>query len=147
MSNLVNLVTDSGKESGCDAGNTGDSGSTPGLGRSPGGGNGNRLQYSRLGNPRTQEPQGLQSMGVPRVWQDWAHSWHTSTHKRMLVSLHGICVPVASSYSSGQLPSPKKAGEMRSRLMAPSSLEPVNMLQDNEQLRSQEESRMLLSWR
>ena len=29
----------------------GDSGSIPGSGRSPGGGNGNPLQYSDLGNP------------------------------------------------------------------------------------------------
>ena len=33
------------------AGDAGDSGSVPGLGRSPGGGNGNALQYSCLGNP------------------------------------------------------------------------------------------------
>ena len=31
--------------------NAGDTGSTPGLGRSPGGGNGNPLQYSGLENP------------------------------------------------------------------------------------------------
>jgi len=31
--------------------NAGDMGSIPGLGRSPGGGNGNPLQYSCLGNP------------------------------------------------------------------------------------------------
>ena len=31
--------------------NAGDVGSVPGLGRSPGGGNGNLLWYSRLGNP------------------------------------------------------------------------------------------------
>ena len=31
--------------------NAGDSGSVPGSGRSPGEGNGNPLQYSRLGNP------------------------------------------------------------------------------------------------
>ena len=37
-----------GKESACKAG---DLGSTPGLGRSPGGGNGNRFQYSCLENP------------------------------------------------------------------------------------------------
>ena len=36
------------KESAC---NVGDPGSTPGLGRSPGGGNGNPLQYSCLENP------------------------------------------------------------------------------------------------
>ena len=33
------------------AGDTRDTGSIPGLGRSPGGGNGNPLQYSCLGNP------------------------------------------------------------------------------------------------
>jgi len=37
-----------GKETTC---NTGDLGSIPGLGRSPGEGNGNPLQYSCLGNP------------------------------------------------------------------------------------------------
>ena len=31
--------------------NAGDAGSSPGLGRSPGKGNGNTLQYSCLGNP------------------------------------------------------------------------------------------------
>ena len=31
--------------------NAGEAGSIPGLGRSPGEGNGNRLQYSCLGNP------------------------------------------------------------------------------------------------
>ena len=38
----------SGKETTCQ---TGDVGSIPGLGRSPGGGNGNALQYSCLRNP------------------------------------------------------------------------------------------------
>ena len=38
----------SGKESAC---NAGDPGSIPGLGRSPGEGNGNPLQYSCLENP------------------------------------------------------------------------------------------------
>ena len=37
-----------GKESTCNAGNVG---SIPGSGKSPGEGNGNPLQYSRLGNP------------------------------------------------------------------------------------------------
>ena len=40
-----------GKESTCSAGDTGDMGSIPGLGRSPGGENGNPLQYSCLENP------------------------------------------------------------------------------------------------
>ena len=38
----------SGKESAC---NAGDASLNPGLGRSPGEGNGNPLQYSHLGNP------------------------------------------------------------------------------------------------
>ena len=40
-----------GKESSCNAGDTGDTDSIPGLGRSSGGRNGNPLQYSCLGNP------------------------------------------------------------------------------------------------
>ena len=43
----------------------GDVGSMPGLGRSPGEGNGNPLQYSCLGNPM--ESVRLQSMGSQRV--------------------------------------------------------------------------------
>ena len=49
-----------GKESACCAG---DPGSIPGSRRSPGEGNGNPQQYSCLGNPMTEEPGGLQSMG------------------------------------------------------------------------------------
>ena len=41
----------SSKESACNSGDTGDVCSIPGSGRSPGEGNGNRLQYSCLGNP------------------------------------------------------------------------------------------------
>ena len=40
-----------GIESACSAGDAGDMCSIPGLRRSPGGGNGNLLQYSCLGNP------------------------------------------------------------------------------------------------
>ena len=43
--------------------NAGVSGSIPGLGRSPGEGNGNPLQYSGLENLMDGEPGGLQSMG------------------------------------------------------------------------------------
>ena len=39
------------KESTCDTGDIGDAGSIPGLGRSPGGGHGNPLQYSCQENP------------------------------------------------------------------------------------------------
>ena len=40
-----------GKELPANAGDTGDMGSSPGLGRSPGGGHGNPLQYSCLESP------------------------------------------------------------------------------------------------
>ena len=40
-----------GKESVCNAGDTGDAGLIPGLGKSPGEGNGNPLQCSCLENP------------------------------------------------------------------------------------------------
>ena len=49
-----------GKESAC---NAGDPGLIPRLGRSPGEGNGNPLQYSCLETPWTEEPGGLPSMG------------------------------------------------------------------------------------
>ena len=42
------------EESTCNDGDTGDVGSIPGLGRSPGEGNGNSLQYSCLENPINQ---------------------------------------------------------------------------------------------
>ena len=49
------------------AGDTGDSGSTPGLGRSPGVGNGNPLQYSCLENPIDRQ---LVHVVLQRVGQD-----------------------------------------------------------------------------
>ena len=47
-----------------------DVGLIPGSGRSPGGGNGNRLQYCCLANPMIEEPGRLQSMGSQRVGHD-----------------------------------------------------------------------------
>ena len=41
-------------------------GSAPGSGRSPGGGNDNPLQYSCLEIPWTEEPGGLQSVGLQK---------------------------------------------------------------------------------
>ena len=43
-----------GKESTCSTGDIGDVDLIPGLGRSPGGGHGNPLQYSCLETPRGQ---------------------------------------------------------------------------------------------
>ena len=49
-----------GKEAACSAG---DLGSIPGLGRSPGGGHGTPLQYSRLENPMDRGAWRAVSMG------------------------------------------------------------------------------------
>ena len=46
--------------------NAGDTGSIPGLGRSPREGNGNSLQYSCLENPMTEELNELQPMGLQK---------------------------------------------------------------------------------
>ena len=52
------------KQSAC---NAGDPGLISASERSPGGGHGNLLQYSCLENP-TEEPGGLQFMGVAKSW-------------------------------------------------------------------------------
>ena len=49
---------------------TGDAGLIPGLGGSPGEGNGNPLQYSCLGNPKDRGAYGLQSIGLQRFRHD-----------------------------------------------------------------------------
>ena len=56
-----------GKEFTC---NVGDLGSIPGLGRSPGGGNGNPLQYSCLENPMDRGAWQAPVHGVARVRHD-----------------------------------------------------------------------------
>ena len=63
------------------AGDVRDTGSIPGLGRSPGGGNGNPLQYPYLEIPWTEESDGLQSMGSQRV----RHNLETE-HTEVLVT-------------------------------------------------------------
>ena len=47
-----------------------DAGSIPGLGRSPGGGHGNPLQFLPGESPWTEEPGGLRSMGSLSVGHD-----------------------------------------------------------------------------
>ena len=54
-----------GKESAC---NAGDPGLIPGLGRSPGKGNGNPLQYSSLVNPMDREAWQATDHGVAKSW-------------------------------------------------------------------------------
>ena len=52
------------------SGGTKDSGSIPGLGRSPGGGNGNLLQYSCLENPMDKGAWQATAMGLQKVRYD-----------------------------------------------------------------------------
>ena len=61
-----------GKESAC---NAGDLGLIPGLGRSPGKGNGNPFQYLAWRIPWMEEPCVLQSVELQRV----GHGWITNT--------------------------------------------------------------------
>ena len=72
-----------GKESAC---NSGDPGSIPGSGRSPGEGHGNLFQCSFLENS-TEEPGKLQSMGS----QSARHDWVTNTHTHSLLQSPFLC--------------------------------------------------------
>ena len=83
-----------GKESVC---NAGDLGSIPGLGRSPGGGHGNPLQYSCLENSHGQRGQAgyHQSIGSQRVEHNWAtkHSTYAHSIKLPPFVLFVLCLP------------------------------------------------------
>ena len=57
-----------GKESARNAGETGDAGLIPGSRRSPGGGNGNPLQYSCLKNPKNRGACWATVHGVTKSW-------------------------------------------------------------------------------
>ena len=61
-----------------------EAGSIPGLGRSPGGGLGNPLQYSCLENPMDR---GARWATVPRVAQSWPGLKQLSTHAKANVSM------------------------------------------------------------
>ena len=69
------------KESTCNAGAVGDMGSIPELGKSPGGGNGNPLQYSCLENPMDR---GAWWATVHRVAKSWTQLKQLSMHARMV---------------------------------------------------------------
>ena len=72
----------SSKESACNAGDTGDACSLPGLRRSSGGGNGNQLQYSCLENSMYRGACRAMAHGVPRSWtQLKRHSTHANQHQ------------------------------------------------------------------
>ena len=61
----------------------------PKLGRSPGGGNGNPLQYPCLEDPTARGASGrLQSIGSQRVWHDWSNLAPTHACKSNQYGLH-----------------------------------------------------------
>ena len=71
------------------SGDRGDAGLIPGLGRSPGVGNGNPLQYPCLENPWTEESGGLQSMRS----QSWA--WLSRlTHAQKGIIQKVFCISI-----------------------------------------------------
>ena len=76
-----------GSDSKASACNVGDLGSIPGLGRSPGEGNGNPLQYFAWKIPWTEEPGRLQSKESQRVRHDWATLLTYATRRYVSVLL------------------------------------------------------------
>ena len=87
-----------GKESACNAGDAGDTGLTPGSGRSPGGGHGHPLQYSCLGNPMDRGFRGVAELDTPEA---------TSTQARGVEDRHPS--PGAQPHPPTTLPSPPPA--------------------------------------
>ena len=79
----------SGKQPTCKAGQVRDTGSIPGLGRSPGEGKDNWLQYFCLENPMDREAWWLQSMWLQRVGHDWSDLAHM--HAPIPVMVFNIC--------------------------------------------------------
>ena len=88
------------KNSPANAGDRKDVGSIPGLGRSPGGGHGNPLQYSCLENPmdRGAWKATVHSVAECRTQLKWLHACtcaHTHTHTHRLL-LHIVLIWLAS---------------------------------------------------
>ena len=85
---LTSLGHSDGKKTAC---NAGDLGLIPGLGRSPGGGNGNLFQYSCLENSMDREAWWATVHGVTKsqtlliIW----HMYHNST-KRFLSAFYNL---------------------------------------------------------
>ena len=73
------------------AGDARDAGSIPLLGRSPGGGNGNPLQYSCPENP------------MDRAWQATVHGVTRVTHDLVTVCMHICIVVIWESQDIGSL--------------------------------------------
>ena len=84
------------KEFACSAGAVGDTGLIPGSGRSPGGENGNALQYSCLENPHGQRSLvGYSPWDHKELydWSDWAHV-NVDSRPQSDSDSHFICLSI-----------------------------------------------------
>ena len=91
------------------AGAAGDGGSIPGLGRSPGEGHDNPLQYSRLKNP-TEESSGPQTIVSQSSRKDWTnlarkHTRHVRGGAGSLSGQRGGASGVGSARAGPEVPS------------------------------------------
>ena len=83
------LVSDSaGKESACNAGDTGDTGAIPGSGRSPGEGNGSPLQHPCLENPMDRGAWQATAHGVSE--SDKTERLSTHAHRQRVYKLKAL---------------------------------------------------------
>ena len=80
-----------GKESTCNAEDTGDVGSVPGWGRFPGGGHGNPLQYSCLENPHGQRSLAGYSPWDPKEL-DMTECTHTQRKASSVRAVNSYCM-------------------------------------------------------
>jgi len=85
-----------GKESAC---NMEDMGLVPGLGRSPGGGHGNPLQYSYLENPVDRGGWWAAVLGFQRVGHDWMTKHSTQLSSSLFLYIFSLlnfslCSPI-----------------------------------------------------
>ena len=72
--------------------NAGDAGLITGSGRSHGEGHSNPFQYSCLGNPWTEEPGGLQSMGLQIVEHNLATK-QQQLQSILFIGFQALCLP------------------------------------------------------
>ena len=87
----------------------GDSGSIPGSGRSPGGGNGNPFQYSCLENPMDRGPWWAAVHGVAKSWtrlSDFTFTFHFyALEKEMATYSSVLAWRIPGTEEPGGLPS------------------------------------------
>ena len=114
-----------GKESSCYAEDTGDMGSIPGSGRSPGEGNGNPLQYSGLENPMDRGAWQAAVHGVTKSWtrlNDFTFTFHFhALQKEMATHSSVLAWRIPGTGEPGGLPSMGSQSRTRLKRLSSSS--------------------------